>query len=772
MKRLIAIGLMLASAFALTNCVEELGIPNIQDEQLPNDETTTTETEGVPFKIYASLESAVDTKTVGVKEGNTLKTQWVEGDKIIGIYEKDNVCGEPVEFTIDAQNLSAGEFLGTIPAEVLNDKESKYNWYFIYGPAGYSVTNGTATVTINIPTDQSQDLEKPVAHIGGINCPMFGQALNLSGPIFPRVQMKHLATLHEVTVRNDTKANQISGAIAGEIVVYDLGMSIATTGVWDKSNRLSLAGTFTLDLKSGKLKNYSGNKESIRLALPENGVPIDPGTTDNAHAFYFVTAPIESLQTNATYIKYYQKINNQANGPGIITQSAYEALPDKSTYKDVTTETLKLYKNKGNANDIKTEAEFNALSETEKANYAEFSTPEIDRQDIFTFSVNGSARTVQTNKTYDGFDGGKIKRFILPVREMQYPLASDALAIKSSGREGIGYKVNEGSWLRPNYVHYPDLTYKEVDVVKFTNYTTLSTTINGTPHTVYSFAGSSAESGAGSIKLEGWAKDMINALPVGFCASQWNNLPTQISLDCVNLWLPEYEEVDGQRDYTKLKTRHKLADASIDVPVHSVIGDFELSIPVSALSSVLEADFSNGITTELLMKQFGIPEETVTFKGMVPNGKNDKLLIMDENPVYKDMGVDKVNWFLSKFSTKTHKCTVEGLSAILNADMNPETGALIFPDEDAQTAAENAANAIIGRIQEILGDREIEILRNKVVFKEVICPGFFKSATDFMHQLRDMKFELVVKTTSANPIVLWGFDAWGHQDETKPKQNQ
>lgn len=755
MKRLIAIGLMLASTFALTNCVEELGIPNIQDEQLPNDKTTTTETEGVPFKIYASLESAVDTKTVGVKEGNTLKTQWVEGDKIIGIYEKENVCGKPIEFTIDAQNLSAGEFLGTIPAEVLNDKESKYNWYFIYGPAGYSVTNGTATVTINIPTDQSQDQEKPVAHIGGINCPMFGQALNLSGPIFPRVQMKHLATLHEVTVRNDTKANQISGADAGKIVVYDLGMSIATTGVWDKSNRLSLAGTFTLDLKSGKLKNYSGNKESIRLALPENGVSIDPGTTagttDNAHAFYFVTAPIESLQTNATYIKYYQKINDQANGPGIITQSAYEALPDKSTYKDVTEETQKLYKNKGNANDIKTEAEFNALPETEKANYAEFSTPEIDRQDIFTFSVNGSARTVQTNKTYDGFDGGKIKRFILPVREMQYPLASDACLLK---------------WTDP-------LNNQTGDIVTFQNCDEISTTINGFPYNVWQvgkYNNGTLEPGV--ITIQGFAKELINALPAGFYAAQLNNQPTAMSLKHLQIWMPEYEN-----NHT-LTSRTVLKDYRMIVPVKFFEGTFleyevKVPIPMESVGGLLGMSFTSGITYDGLVG-LGIDPNTISFDGIVPCGANDKLLIMDEGPVYKEMTEDLVDSFISRFSTPAdteknipaYTATLDGIKAIVNATIDDD-GHLDFPTgiEDAEEKAYETANAVIRKLQNIVGDAPLGldgILT--VTLSEVISPHMFENAEDLMFQLRDMKFELAIQiiphpsTKVMKPMLIWGLD--------------
>ena len=267
MKRLFTIGLMLASAFALTNCSEELADPGLLKDQVTQEGVNSPDSStGVPFKIYASVESEADTKTQVYKEGTTLKTKWVEGDKIIAVYEKNSVFSKPIEFIIDPQELEDGVFTGEVPEEVAYDEESKFNWYFTYGA---SVEGNSGVATISIPNIQTLNTTagSELAHIGGISCPMYGQALNISGTIFPRVQMKHLATLHEVTVRNDTKANNVSGALPGDVVLYSFAVSTSTAGSWDKAKRVSLTGTFRLDLKNGTIENYGSVTEQISLTL-------------------------------------------------------------------------------------------------------------------------------------------------------------------------------------------------------------------------------------------------------------------------------------------------------------------------------------------------------------------------------------------------------------------------------------------------------------------------------------------------------------------------
>ena len=56
MKRLLTIGLMLAAALALTNCVDQFETP-IQENDIIVDETTTLQGEGEPFEVF--VETAV-----------------------------------------------------------------------------------------------------------------------------------------------------------------------------------------------------------------------------------------------------------------------------------------------------------------------------------------------------------------------------------------------------------------------------------------------------------------------------------------------------------------------------------------------------------------------------------------------------------------------------------------------------------------------------------------------------------------------------------------
>jgi hypothetical protein len=109
MKRIFTFGLMLAGAFALTNCAEELIDPTTMPEETTQ-ETVTPENEGIPFKVYATLDNSTETKTEGVKDNEGhLKTNWVAGDQITAFYEDDkNTLNGPITLTVS--DIETGEF--------------------------------------------------------------------------------------------------------------------------------------------------------------------------------------------------------------------------------------------------------------------------------------------------------------------------------------------------------------------------------------------------------------------------------------------------------------------------------------------------------------------------------------------------------------------------------------------------------------------------------------------------------------------------------------
>ena len=710
MKRLFTIGLMLASAFALTNCSQELADPGLLTDQVTQEGVNSPDSStGVPFKIYASVESDADTKTQVYKEGNTLKTRWVEGDEIIAVYEKNGTFSKPIVFTIDPQELEDGVFTGEVPVEVASD-ESKFNWYFTYGATVDEDNKGVAIISIDhLPTLNTADGSE-LAHIGGIDCPMYGQALNISGTIFPRVQMKHLATLHEVTVRNDTKANAVSGAQPGDIVLYSFDVSTSTAGSWDKANRISLAGRFRLDLKNGTIKNYGSGSgvDQISLTLPQTGVRIKPKSDDNQeneHKFYFVTAPIDNLQIGATYSDYYLT----SNPTQIITADAY-----------------------------------NALSEADKKNYTGNT---VIRKDELNFIINKSVRPTLTDKTFDNFISGKVKKFIVPIKEMQAPLASDAVNIITQGRNG-----NSANELT---------AAKNLVTVGKGNSVTTSITVNGSSDVqAYVLDQSAVENNSDKIIIRGFVKDMINALPIGFYASQWNNTPTAMTISSMNLWLPEYDcgflNLGSPKPH-KYEGRAQINSYSFVSLASSIIASMGLNL-------------SDGIQREELVSF--IDASNITFAGMPANGyqdetKGNNFVVMYEDATYKDININLINYFLkNKFSTTYdgtyYEASYEGLVAILNADISYSNGNLTykaFGDYTAaqmKTFAENTANGIYYKI--------LQVFDSKVSMGGTLLTFLVKSPTHFMHVLRDMEVELIISTypytgTQYSPIVFWGLDA-------------
>jgi hypothetical protein len=221
------------------------------------------------------------------------------------------------------------------------------------------------------------------------------------------------------------------------------------------------------------------------------------------------------------------------------------------------------------------------------------------------------------------------------------------------------------------------------------------------------------------------------------------------------------------------------------------LGKREVDFPISfsTMGSVMEVSFDNGITRELLTgTRFNIPATTVTFNGLVESSHFDSdpskanVVILDENPIYKEMSIVTVNAFLSKFDDgKGNVATYEGMKAILNATKNSD-GTLTFSSDATENTrlagiAEQTAKAIIGKLQTVVGAGEMTkdffIAKVSVTLAEAICPGFFANTTDFMHKMRDMKFEIVIETfpyadsyptaatpsTKLQPIMFWGFDA-------------
>lgn len=189
MKKIIMMGLMLASAFALTNCSKEF----VQQIETPE----TDQAVGVvPFEIYAS---ALQTKTAN----DGMSTVWVENDQI-NVFHAEAGAASYVNdgvFAIYKQNLADGLFLGALKQPLT---ASAYDWYFFYPyTIGMKTPAGDAVVTLAGKT-QTQKGNSNMAHIAGENYPMCAVVKNVAAEETPAGEMKHMTALVAINVQNKT----------------------------------------------------------------------------------------------------------------------------------------------------------------------------------------------------------------------------------------------------------------------------------------------------------------------------------------------------------------------------------------------------------------------------------------------------------------------------------------------------------------------------------------------------------------------------------------
>ena len=189
MKKIIMMGLMLASAFALTNCSEEIAQPT----------PDFNEQAGVAsFEIYAPT---LQTKTAN----DGMSTVWVENDQI-NVFHAEAGAASYVNdgvFAIYKQNLADGLFLGALKQPLT---ASAYDWYFFYPyTVGMKTPAGDAVVTLAGKT-QTQKGNSNMAHIAGVNYPMCAVVENVAAGETPTGMMKHMTALVAINVINNTGA--------------------------------------------------------------------------------------------------------------------------------------------------------------------------------------------------------------------------------------------------------------------------------------------------------------------------------------------------------------------------------------------------------------------------------------------------------------------------------------------------------------------------------------------------------------------------------------
>ena len=189
MKKIFSWGMMLAAAFTLTNCAEEIDNPAQQPESA-----------GYPFEIVAST---VDTKTVN----DGMSTKWAEGDQINVFHAVTDGTTYTNDKAFKVADVESGKFTGTLTSEL--DNQEEYDWYAFYPYTSQITTpaNKESYVTVASKANgvQTQNGNNSMAHIAGANYPMAGKAYATPAGSTPDLEMKHVTSLLEVVVTNATE---------------------------------------------------------------------------------------------------------------------------------------------------------------------------------------------------------------------------------------------------------------------------------------------------------------------------------------------------------------------------------------------------------------------------------------------------------------------------------------------------------------------------------------------------------------------------------------
>lgn len=331
MKKIIMMGLMLASAFALTNCSEEIAQPT----------PDFNEQAGVAsFEIYAPT---LQTKTAN----DGMSTVWVANDQINVFHAEAGAASYVSDgnFAIYEENLADGLFLGSLKQSLT---ASAYDWYFFYPyTVGMKTPAGDAVVTLAGKT-QTQKGNSNMAHIAGVNYPMCAVVENVAAGETPTGMMKHMTALVAINVINNTGAAmtvtsaglKAAEELVGAFKVDFAGNEVVYTPAEGSSNKAELQVLEGESIASGAsakfylaVKPFTAEAES-RLTVYVNGsqksISLTEATEFQAGKIKTINVPVETIKhelstsdlikTNHLVAGDYTVTNNRAVINGVDTR--------------------------------------------------------------------------------------------------------------------------------------------------------------------------------------------------------------------------------------------------------------------------------------------------------------------------------------------------------------------------------------------------------------------------------------------------------------------
>lgn len=248
-KNFIALGLICAAAFTLTNCSKELENSSRNDS---------------PFEIIAG------TGTKTTNDGIT--TEWASGDQLSVFYAEagtTNYSGN-TQFTYEA---GSGSTFKTTDAVDLSGA-ANFDWYAIYPYTAQIETPANTSkgwVTVG-GTSQIQNGNDSKSHLSGKVCPLYGVIENVANTDVPTFTMHHLTSVIEVTVKNNSGSDLLVSSVsfsAQEYIAgtYYINFSEPASGiVYTSSGADYVSKTATLSVNNGDIIS-NGSSAKFYIAV-------------------------------------------------------------------------------------------------------------------------------------------------------------------------------------------------------------------------------------------------------------------------------------------------------------------------------------------------------------------------------------------------------------------------------------------------------------------------------------------------------------------------
>lgn len=390
--------------------------------------------------------------------------------------------------------------------------------------------------------------------------------------------------------------------------------------------------------------------------------------------------------------------------------------------------------------------------------------------------VNGSERKIKNKKAIE-FKSGSVTTIRVPVKSLTGSQITDALPT-GEGESKVS----------------PFTSVADRDDSKTYDILTVSGTkmeggliINGKQvDDVYQLG--SVGGGIGKIKIEGYAKDMINALPISFNVSSMDNEPAAMTIESINALIPQYREkyADWYVIFPVVREMNFNAAKIYRKPMnqHSMLADGALGALGNGILSAMGVVLSDGMSRKEIIN-FADPN-VITFNNLPTNGYFSKgnVVVLDEANTNKNLSYDTIDYFLGeKFSYGGNTATYKGLYAILNAEYSEETGWKFEypsysevadkgkvltnldnnPNNDMEEYALQTANGMYNKVKASLDARSLGDL----------FPIVVESSEHLMHLLRETKLEINISNypyktvypedehleTGYKPIIIWGLNA-------------